>query len=91
MPVRTPNRQAAHEPYTSPENCRDNAMPEQRPSRQAAHMYQSYRDQEQRRNVREGNRYSWEGHSSEKAFTTFESMAARGVIPKSALEKKSAC
>ena len=91
MPVRTPNRQAAHEPYTSPGNYRENAMPEQRPSRQVAHMYQSYRDHEQRRNVQEKERYSWEGHSSEKAFTTFESMAARGVIPNSALEKTSAC
>lgn len=51
-------------------------------------MYRTYQQLDQQRGIREGRRYSWEGHPSEKVFTTFEQMAERGVIPKKALKQK---
>lgn len=83
MPERRPHRQAAemHQTYQQPEQ-------QPRPHRQAAQMYQTYQEQDQRRMIGEERRYSWEGHSSERTFTTFESLAERGIIPKSALKRK---
>ena len=63
-------------------------MQERRPDRQAAQMYQTYQKLDQQRGIREKKRYSWEGHSSEKAFITFDQMAERGIIPKNALKRK---
>ena len=51
-------------------------------------MYLAYRELDRQRDAREGRRYSWEGHVSERAFTTFESLAERGVIERRALGRK---
>lgn len=88
MPVRRPDRQANHRPCSGPEDSHGSAVSEQKAHRQAAQMHQTYQEREQQLNNREGRRYSWEGHSSEKVFITFEAMAKRGIIPKNALKKK---
>lgn len=74
--------------YTGPREFRGSMMPERRPHRQAAQMYQTYQKLDQQRGIKEQRRYSWEGHSSEKVLTTFDQLAQRGVIPKGALKKK---
>ncbi len=74
--------------YTGPKEFRGSVMPERRPHRQAAQMYQTYQKLDQQRGIKEKRRYSWEGHSSEKVLTTFDQLAQRGVIPKGALKKK---
>ena len=82
MPERRPHFQAA-QMYEV-----DQEQEQQRPDRRAAQMYQTYQKLDQERGARESRRYSWEGHPSEKVFTTFEQMAERGIIPKNALKKK---
>lgn len=78
---RRPHGQApqTYEPYREPEH---------KPHRKVAQMYQTYQELDQQRGLSEGRRYSWEGHPSEKVFTTFDQLAERGIIPKSALKKK---
>ena len=58
------------------------------PHRQAGQMYQAYRKKEQEHAAGEQRRYSWEGHPTERVFTTFEQLAERGIIPKQSLVKK---
>lgn len=82
MPERRPHFQAAQMYQV------DQEQEQQRPDRRAAQMYQTYQKLDQERGARESRRYSWEGHPSEKVFTTFEQMAERGIIPKNALKKK---
>lgn len=76
-------------PHFQPEKHQvDQDQEQQRSHRRAAQMYQTYQKQDQQRGIRDGRRYSWEGHPSEKIFTTFEQMVERGVIPTKALKKK---
>lgn len=82
MPERSPHFQPA------PIHQVDQDQEQQRSSRRAAQMYHKYQRQDQQRGIRDGRRYSWEGHPSEKVYTTFAQMADRGVIPKKALKKK---
>ena len=82
MPERRPHFQPAQKYQV------DQDQEQQRSHRRAAQMYEMYQKQDQQRGNRDGRRYSWEGHTSEKVFTTFEQMAGRGVIPTKALKKK---
>lgn len=75
--------------YTGPKEFRGSVMPERKPNRHAAQMHQPSRKLERQWGIGEGRRYSWEGHSSEKVFTTFDQLAERGIIPDHALRKKS--
>lgn len=59
-----------------------------RPDRQVGQMYQVYKKQDQERKLREGRRYSWEGHPTEKVFMTFEQMVERGVVSRDAVKKR---
>lgn len=77
-----------HSLDTSPSGSGNSATPEHRNRQHVNQMYQPYRKQDQQRGLREEKRYSWEGHPSEKVFTTFEQMAERGIISKKALKKK---
>ena len=83
-----PERSPQYQPYRPPEDVHTGAMPEQNWHRRAPQMYQTYQEQDQQRAFRESRRYSWEGHPSEKVFTTFEKMAERGIISKDALKKR---
>ena len=74
--------------YTGPKEFRGSVMPERRHHREAPQMYETYQELEQQRSKSTKSRYSWEGHSSEKVFTTFDQMAERGIISKSALKRK---
>lgn len=56
-----------------------------RPDRRVGQMYQVYKRQDQER---EGRRYSWEGHPTERVFMTFEQMVERGVISRDKVVKK---
>ena len=89
MPQRNPNNPApSFRPHTSPKEFHASVTPERNPNRRAPQMYKTYQEQERQRVKNEEGRYSWEGHSSEKVFTTFDSLAERGVISKDSLRRK---
>ena len=83
-----PELKPKYQPYRAPKEDHTDAVQEQNWHRRAPQMYQTYQEQDQQRQLRESRRYSWEGHPSEKVFTTFEQMAERGVISKDALKKR---
>ncbi|CAF9935412.1 MAG: hypothetical protein ALECFALPRED_006380 [Alectoria fallacina] len=89
MPQRNPDHQAPpFPPYTGPKEFHTSVMPERNPNRRAPQMYKAYQEEERQRVKNKERRYSWEGHSSEKVFTTFDSLAERGIISKDSLRKK---
>lgn len=89
MPERRPRDHESSDPRsTGPKEYRGSVMAEHRPHLQAAQMYQTYQEQDRQRGIWEARRNSWEGHASERVFTTFDSLAERGIIDKKSLKKE---